>query len=346
MSSVDSTQLASHVSSQRPGRGRRQRSGVRRLSRYGLAASRFVGSRLFTLVAASFLIFAGLSAAPGNPVSEIVGAHASLAARAQVSRELGLDQPFLERYWHWLTGAIHGNFGTSIIYRSSVSSLLSGRITTTLELVAYSAVLIIVAGLALGIVGGAVRRLALPIAAVTGFFLGVPQFVASEVLVALLAVKFNIFPVQGEGVGFTDQLYHLTLPAIALAIGWVGYVAQITTAAVEEESRRDHVVTAIGRGISPARIFRRHVFRNAAIPMITVSGLTLAALFTGAIVVETAFNVPGIGSLLIQSVSSKDYNVVQAISLILVVAFIVATSLIDILQRLLDPRIGRREAGT
>lgn len=305
---------------------------------------RFVASRLFTLVAASFLIFAALSAAPGDPVAEIVGARASAAARAEVRRSLGLDQPFLERYWHWLTSAVHGNFGTSITYRSSVGSLLSDRIPTTLEIVAYSALLIIIAGIALGVIGGAVRRLAPPIAAITGFFLGVPQFVAAQVLVALLAVKWHVFPVQGEGTGFADQIYHLTLPAAALAIGWIGYVAQITTAAVEEESRRDHVITAIGRGIAPARVFRRHVLRNSAIPMITASGLTVAALFAGAIVVESAFNLSGIGSLLIQAVSSKDYNVVQAISLVMVAAFIVATSLIDILQRLLDPRISRQEA--
>ncbi|WP_433519556.1 ABC transporter permease [Nonomuraea sp. CA-143628] len=296
-------------------------------------------SRAATLVAASFLVFAAVSASPGDPVSQIVGTRASEVEREAVRQQLGLGRPFLERYWDWITDAISGDFGSSIIYRTDVSSLISARIGTTLMIVAYATVLIIVLGLTLGILGGAVRRLRAPMAAVTGLLLGVPQFVAAQVLVAFLAVQWNVFPVQGRGSGVLDTIHHLTLPALALAISWSAYVAQITMAAVKDEARRDHVDTARGRGIPPAHIFRRHVLRNAAAPVITVSGLTVAALFAGAIVVETAFNLPGLGTLLVKAVSDKDHNIVLAVSVIFVAVFIVVTTAIDFIQAALDPRI-------
>ena len=293
------------------------------------------------MLIASFLIFAGLSAAPGDPVTQRLGTHTTEAQRELVRHQLGLDKPLLQRYWEWLTGALHGDFGTSITYRTDVGSLVSARIGTTLMIVVYSAILIVIGGVTIGVIGGAFRRLGTPVAGVTGVLIGVPQFVAAQVLVALFAVQRGWFPVQGEGSGVFDRIYHLTLPALALALGWSAYVAQVTMASVRGERAREHVETARGRGIAPQRIFRRHVLRNAAIPIVTVSGLTVAALFAGAIVVESAFNLAGIGSLLVKAVSDKDYNIVLAVSLILVTVFVLVTSLIDALQVWLDPRIAR-----
>jgi peptide/nickel transport system permease protein len=160
--------------------------------------------------------------------------------------------------------------------------------------------------------------------------------------VALLALRWGWFPVQGAGSGFADRIYHLTLPAISLMLGFSAWVTQVTMAAIREERAREHVSTAIGRGVAPLRVFRRHVLRNAAIPMVTVSGLTVAGLFAGAVVVEQAFNLAGIGSLLVAAVSAKDYNIVLAVSVILVAVFIVVTSLIDVVQLALDPRLDER----
>ena len=304
-----------------------------------------LASRLATLVAASFLVFAAVSLSPGDPVSQIVGTRASEAERDAARHRLGLDRPFLERYGSWAADAVTGNFGTSVIYRTDVSSLISARVGTTLLIVAYATVLIVVIGLALGMLGGAIRRMGAPVAAVTGLLLGVPQFVAAQILVAVLAVQWKIFPVQGQGSGLIDTLYHLTLPAFALSISWSAYVAQITMAAIRGEAQREHVDTARGRGLSPRHVFYRHVLRNSASPIITVIALTIAALFAGSIVVETAFNLPGLGTLLVRAVSDKDYNIVMAVSMIFIAVFLIVTAAIDIIQAALDPRIGRAGEG-
>lgn len=301
-------------------------------------------SRLATIVAASFLIFAGLSAAPGDPVRAILGPHPSVQAVAHERHVLGLDRPLLVRYWDWLSGAVHGDFGTSLVYKTSVGSLISPRIGTTLLLVGYSLVIILMIGLTLGILGGTFRRLGAPVAAATGVLVAIPAFVAAQFLVIIFALHLNWFPVSGNGAGFLDQLHHLTLPAVALALAWAAWVAQVTRASIHETTEREHVDTARGRGIAPTRVFRRHVLRNAAVPIITVSGLTLAGLFAGAVVVENAFALNGIGTLLVNAVSAKDYSVVLAVSVIFVAIFVVVTSLIDVVHVVLDPRIRRAVA--
>jgi peptide/nickel transport system permease protein len=333
-----------HIVGQDPGDARlppapAARARSRSAAGQAAGATRFVGTRVATIVVASFLIFMAISAAPGNPVDVLLGANATPAQRAAARHELGLDKPVLERYGNWLAGAVHGDFGESVVYKRSIGPLISARIETTLLLVAYAAVLILGLGLGLGIVGGAFRRAGPAVAALSGFLMGVPIFVAAQVLVAVAALRWGLFPAQGAGSGLGDRLYHLTLPAVALALSFSAWVTQVTMATVREERAREHVITARGRGVAPVTVFRRHVLRNAAIPMVTVSGLTVAGLVAGAVVAEQAFNLAGIGSLLVASVSAKDYNVVVAVSVILVAVFVVVTSVIDILQRRLDPRL-------
>jgi peptide/nickel transport system permease protein len=246
------------------------------------------------------------------------------------------------RYWNWLSGAVHGDFGTSLVYKTSVGSLIAPRIGTTVLLVAYSLLIILVIGVTLGIVGGTFRRLSTPVAGLTGVLVAIPAFVAAQLLVIIFALDLNWFPVSGDGSGFIDRIHHLTLPAIALALGWTAWVAQVTRASIHEASVREHVDTARGRGIAPTRVFRRHVLRNAAVPIVTVSGLTLAGLFAGAVVVENAFALSGLGTLLVNAVSAKDYAVVLAVSVIFVAIFVVVTSVIDVVHALLDPRIRRK----
>src|SRR5262249_43682129 len=151
---------------------------------------------------------------------------------------------------------------------------------------------------------------------------------------------------SGPGRGLAGRLQPLTLPAWALAIASIAYVSQITRAAVSNEEQSSHVETARGRGLGGPRILRRHVLRNAAIPIMTVSALTVASLLAGAIVVEYAFGLGGIGSLLVQSVSDKDSNAVLAVGLILVLVFVITTTALDFLQHLLDPRLRLKAAAS
>jgi peptide/nickel transport system permease protein len=175
--------------------------------------------------------------------------------------------------------------------------------------------------------------------------IAVPTFVAAMILIQVFALDLGWFPTTGSGSGGVGQrVWHLTLPAIALALSWSAYVGQITRASVRQQERLEHVDTARGRGLPPLMVFRRHVLRNASVPIVTISGLTVAGLIAGSIVVETAFNLGGMGSLLVQSVSAKDSNVVLAVSLILVAAFVVANTVADVAQLALDPRVRAKVA--
>jgi peptide/nickel transport system permease protein len=173
----------------------------------------------------------------------------------------------------------------------------------------------------------------------TAITAAVPSFVAAIVLILLFSVKLGWFPALGNGTDLWSNVRHFTLPAIALAVSSLAIVARVTRAAVREEADREHVQTAISRGIPPRQLIRRHVLRNAAIPIATVSGITIASLIAVAAVVETAFSMNGLGAYLVQSAESKDLAVVQGISLVLVAAFVLINALVDVLYAALDPRV-------
>ena len=212
-------------------------------------------------------------------------------------------------------------------------------------LVIYASILILGIGITLGLFSALRRRLGSVATVATAVGMATPAFVAAIVLILVFAVDLGWFPVFGAGAGFADRLWHLTLPAIALALSWVAYVTQITKASVREELGREHVETARSRGIPWRLIVSRHVFRNALIPVTTVAGLTVAGLIAGAVVVEDAFGLNGIGSLLVQAALQKDFAVVQAIALLLVTTFVIANAVVDLVNGLLDPRVRLSEVG-
>jgi peptide/nickel transport system permease protein len=294
-----------------------------------------------TLLVASFAIFGALYLQPSNPIAFLAhGRELSPQSIALLRAEYHLNQPFLIRYWEWLTGALHGQLGESLVTKLPVSTLIAGRIGTTTFLLAYGSLLIVVFGVTLGIVS-ALRRGVVGGAITAGLTLGLamPSFVAAIILLTVFAVQLGWFPAYGQGTGFTDQLWHMTLPAVALALSSMAYMSRLTRSAVREELGREHVETARGRGIPRSLILRRHVIRNAMIPITTVSAITIAALMVGTAVVETAFGIAGLGSLLVQSVSDGDFAVVQGIALLLVTGFVVINTVVDVLYGVLDPRI-------
>ncbi|MGH9020512.1 MAG: ABC transporter permease [Acidimicrobiales bacterium] len=304
---------------------------------------RLVGRRLIslvvTLLVASVAIYGALFLAPGNPATLLAGGHATPAVLRAIERSEHLNQPFLARYWDWLSGVLHGNLGTSFIYRVPVTSLLAGRVANTVFLVVYASVLIIAGGVVLGLAAALFRRTGVAITVATSVGLATPSFVAAIILITVFGVNLKWFPVFGAGSGFVDQLWHLTLPAVALAISWLAYTAQLTKAAVRQELSREHVETARSRGISERHVVVRHVLRNAMIPIMTVSGLTVAGLIAGDVVVEQAFGINGLGSFLVQSALQKDFASVQAVSLILVAAFVIINGVVDVWSLTLDPRL-------
>jgi peptide/nickel transport system permease protein len=318
----------------RPGTSRVQTAGR-------FAPMRLVRSLLgaaATVLVTTLVIYTCLALAPGDPVTQILGGRATEEAREALREELGLDQPVLVRYAEWIAGAVRGDFGRSYTYRQDVGDLLAARAETTVLLVVYAGLLTAVIGLALGIAGGVSRRIRPVVNVVSSLGVSVPAFVAAGLLTSLFAVQLGVFPTFGAGSGFADRIVHLTLPAASLAIGYSAYLARITSAVVAEQAEKEFVMTSIGRGIPFATTLRRHILPNAALPVLTVGGLVVAGLVAGAVVVEKAFAIDGIGSLLVTSVFTKDYAVVTAISLVIVVVFVVVTTLIDLAQAALDPR--------
>jgi peptide/nickel transport system permease protein len=177
------------------------------------------------------------------------------------------------------------------------------------------------------------------ILATTTVGIATPSFVAAIVMISVFTLTLHWFPAIGAGSGFTDRIWHLTMPAVALALAGTAYVARLTRAATNEELGKEHVDTARVRGIPERQIIRRHVLRNALIPITTVGGLTVAGLIAGSVVVENAFALNGLGSYLVTSVEQKDFPVVQAIALLLVTAFVVVNTIVDSLYGLIDPRV-------
>lgn len=293
------------------------------------------------LLASSFAVFGGMYLAPGSPEQFLVqGRTVTPEVLASIREQYSLDDPFLVRYANWLTDALSGDLGQSLANRQEVSELLAGRLPTTVFLTVFAAVIIVVAGVGLGTVAG-LRPGWLDNTVLFASNLGfaVPTFFAALLLMSVLGVQLGWFPVFGSGTGFLDRLRHLTLPAVALALPSVAVVARITRTAVREEHESEHAQTARSRGVPERVVVRRHVLRNSMLPVTTASGVHIAGLIAGAFVVEQAFTLDGIGALLVSAVQQKDFAVVQAVSLILVVAFGVINLLVDLLYVVIDPRV-------
>ncbi|GAA4103755.1 ABC transporter permease [Nocardioides kongjuensis] len=304
-------------------------------------AGKRIASLLVVMLAASFLVFSLMELAPGSPLTFLLGNRsASPEQIARVEARYHLDDPFLVRYWTWLTDVLHGDLGRSVAYKQDVLDLLGPRVLTTVGLVLLAGLLIAVAGVGLGLLAGTRPG---PVDGVITFvttsFLATPVFVSGVALIWVFASQLDWLPLYGAGSGFGDRLVHLVLPAVTLSLASAAYLARITRAAVSDELRSEHVETARSRGLSSGYVLRHHVLRNSMIPITTVLGLTIATLIAGAVVVENVFALDGLGSLLVEAILRSDFVVVQAVILALVATFVVVNTLVDVVYVLVDPRI-------
>lgn len=300
-----------------------------------------LGGLLLTLFLASLLVFFSRFLVPGDPIRFLLrGRKPSPEAIADVTAQYGLNLPPWEQYLRWIAGVLHGDFGRSLQFRQSVTTVLGDRLPVTLMLVVMAGAIIAITGL----VGGAIAALNKGRAADRGILISltvlgaIPSFVGSIVLIAVFSVQLGWFPSFGSGSGFWDMAYHLVLPSIALAIVFIVLVGKVTRSAMVEQLNREHVEVATSRGVTRLAVIRRHVLRNALGPILTVSGVLVAGLIVASSIVEQAFGLAGIGSLLVGSVDRLDFPVVQAIVLLVVTAFVVVNAIIDILEPWIDPR--------
>lgn len=300
-----------------------------------------LGGLLLTLFLASLLVFFSRFLVPGDPVSFLLrGRKPSPEAIAQVTAQYGLDRSPIEQYLNWIGGVLRGDFGRSLQFRQDVGVVLGERLPVTLTLVVMAGTIIAVVGLVLGAVAALNRGRLVDRAVLIGLTVlgAIPSFVGSIVLIAVFSVQLGWFPSFGSGETFLDTVHHLVLPSVALAIVFIVLVGKVTRSAMVEQLSREHVEVSTSRGVKRTVIVRRHVLRNALGPILTVSGVLVAGLIVASSIVEAAFGLAGVGSLLVQSVDRLDFPVVQAIVLLVVTAFVVVNAIVDVLEPWIDPR--------
>jgi peptide/nickel transport system permease protein len=310
---------------------------------------RYVAQRILVaiplLVFMSFVVFSFVHLAPGRPETLLNGGRpVDAATLAALRARYHLDEPFLAQYGHWLAGAVHGDFGESFASKDAVSSVVGGRVLPTLELAGLATLIVLVVGVPLGVLAAVRRNRAADHVISFGALVlsSTAAYVSGIVLIIVFATTLGWFPVFGLGNGFTDRLYHLTLPAIALAGALTALILRVTRAAMGDVLRSEHIETARSRGFGGWRVVGRHGLRNALVPVLTVGGLAAGYLISGAVLVEYTFGLNGLGSLLVSSVQEKDFPVVQAVTLLFTASFIVINIVVDVLYGVVDPRIRLR----
>jgi peptide/nickel transport system permease protein len=309
----------------------------------GLIGRRLALSVVLVFVA-STLTFVLVSVTPGDPANTILGGQQNVRAQdiAQLRQQLGLNQPLLQRYWHWLQGALHGDLGTSIVTGQSVTHQVNSRLGVTLTLIVGALALSTVVGVSLGVLS-AIRRGVLgrftDVLSLAG--LAVPAFWLGLVLVSVFAVKLRWLPANGYtafSAGPSAWLKSITLPILALFVGGVAAVAKQTRNAMSEVLDSEFIRNLRANGLPRRSIIFRHALRNAAIPVVTILGLGFVGLLGGTIFIEQLFVLPGIGSLAVSSVQSHDLPVVQGVVIYFVLIVVLVNLVIDLLYGWLNPK--------
>ncbi len=305
---------------------------------------RRLGLAIITLLLLSVLIFFAGQVLPGDPARAILGPFASQSAVASLDHQLGVDRPLLTQYWSWISGAVHGNLGISYQYRSPVAPLLGAALVNSAKLAAFALVVII----PLGVIGGVVAALnvgrpADRLISLTGLSAAtVPEFVTGIVVIVIFADGLKILPpsaAAGPGASFATQLRYLILPVVPLVFEFFGYIARITRASTIEALESDYTRTAVLKGLKRRVVIGRHVLRNSLLPTITVIATQTGYLIGGLVVVETLFNYPGVGRLLYNAATEKDFPMLEAGVLLIGAVYMTATLLADLLSTWLNPRL-------
>src|SRR3984885_11834359 len=292
------------------------------------------------LLLVTAITYALLRLIPGNVAVAVMGptAYRNPLAIAQFDRVYGFNHPWYYQYWLWLDHLAHGNLGYSWKLNQSVASLLSNHLPKTVFLVGVSIVLALILAIPIGVVQ-AVRRNR----TVDHFFNGLPAFLLGILLILVFAIKFPIFPPegpQGEGVAVLFTNFNaLVLPIVSLTLITIALFSRYMRSAVLDNLTEDYVRTAKAKGASERRVLLRHVLRNSLIPIATLLGLLLPAVFAGALITESVFNYPGMGYLFYQSALNQDYPVLLGITVVVAVATVVGSLLADIAYAVLAPRV-------
>ena len=305
---------------------------------------RRLAATVVVMAVVAFFVFSLLYLTPGDPAAVIAGDAATSEDIQKIRAKLGLDDPFLVRFGSWVRALAHGDLGTSIFTNLPVTRLIAQRIEPTIALTACTLLVAVLIAVPLGIVAAAragtwVDRAVMAFS-VLGFSL--PVFVLAYLLILVFSIELDWLPVQGYRPIREDAwewLRHLVLPSIALGTVYIALIARITRASMLDVLAQDYIRTAQAKGLAPGAVLGAHALKNAAVPIMTVVGIGIALLISGAIVTETVFAIPGVGRLTVDAILRRDYPVIQGVILIFSALYVLINLAVDLSYMLFDPRI-------
>ncbi|MER8887593.1 ABC transporter permease [Mesorhizobium sp. M0816] len=301
-------------------------------------------STIAVMVMVGIFVFLLLRLAPGDPAAIIAGRSATAEMIAGIREQLGLNDPMPVQFIHWVRDMLGGDFGTSIFAGRPVLELISQRLEPTLSLSIQTMIVSMTVGVSFGILaawrtGGVVDRL---LAAFSALGYSVPVFVIGYFLIYFFAIKTHWLPVQGylpieRGLG--PWFVHLVLPTVALSLGFIASIARVTRASMLEVLSEDYIRTAAAKGASSYAMLFHHALKNAGVPILTVIGISFAYLIGGVVLTETVFNIPGIGRLVVNAISKRDYPIIQGVLILTSGLYVLINLAVDLAYTLIDPRI-------
>lgn len=306
---------------------------------------RFLGLRLIhtlpVILGITLAAFVLIHAVPGDPIRIMLGGKASQEHIDEVEHQLGIDKPLPEQYFRFVIGVPQGDLGQSIILRRPVSSVVGERLGPSVFLLAYATLIAIVVALPLGI-ASALRRNRITdhlIRLLTLVAFAMPAFWLGLILIRNLALDLGAFPVSGYGSGFVDRAHHLTLPALTIGLFLAAMLVRSLRSSLVEVLSAEYIEAARARGLSEARVVLKHALRNSLIATITVLAVNLGWLISSAVVIEKVFDIPGLGHLLVESIYTRDFPTIQALTLVFGLLVIAINLLSDLAYAVIDPRV-------
>ena len=306
--------------------------------------ARRLGSTVVVMAIVGVFVFLLLHLSPGDPAAIIAGDNASPEQIAGIRRRLRLDDPLPVQFLRWSGAVLQGDLGISIFSNEPVLKLVGQRLEPTVSLAATTLVVAVVIAVSFGVLaawnaGSWIDR-ALMVVSVLGF--SVPVFVVGYLLIYVFSIHLRWLPVQGYAPiadGVWPWLERLILPSIALGLAYVALIARMTRTSMLEVLSEDYIRTARAKGVAPRPMLMKHALKNAGVPIVTVIGIGIALLIGGVVITETVFNIPGIGRLVVDAISKRDYPIIQGVILLFSGVYVVVNLLVDLSYTLIDPRI-------
>ncbi|KKE80212.1 MULTISPECIES: ABC transporter permease [Bacillaceae] len=303
-----------------------------------------LSSFITTIIIVSIMIFFVFQLLPGNPAQIILGIDADPHQVAQLEKQLGLDRSPVERYMDWVTGVLQGDLGESLRYQLPVSDIVIDRMPVTASLAILSLLFTVVIGVPLGIfiARSDGKWISIFLNVLTQLGISIPSFWFGFILILIFGVTLQLFPTYGYvpwSEDFLGALRSFFLPSFAIAIGNIAIVIRYLRNTILDQSKMDYVRTARVKGLKERSILYGHILRNSLIPVLTIMGLLIADTLGGSIIIENVFSLPGLGNLLIQSITSRDFPLVQSMVLYIAIIVLLINFIVDMLYKVIDPRI-------